>query len=180
IEVCKKKLQNLLQLMISPANSDRSLLTDEGYKLQKLALEKELKALEGTEVTDEKIVAANKNTEEVIEFGIRAKQEFENGNNKKKRTIFMGLGLHPTLKERLVDYHSPKYIETLENMKKDIDEALEWVAPNKQTDLASQMWTLFPTIPSVLRGWESRPACEIMSLTCTVHYPARFTIIASF
>lgn len=152
IEVCKKKLHNLLQLKISPVNSDGSILSDEDYKLQKVALEQELKALQGEEVTDEKVATANKNTEDVIAFGIQAKQEFEKGNNKKKRQIFMGIGLHPTLKDRLVDYHSPKYIESLENIKKDIDEAWEWVAPNKQIDLASQMWTLFPTIPSVLRG----------------------------
>ncbi len=150
---CKQKLQNLLQLKISPANSDGSLLSDEGYRTQKQILEQELKVLEeqlGGNV--EKQQEADEKTKKAVTFAIRAQQEFKKGDSKKKRDIFMGLGLHPKLQERIVRFDSPKYLFTLEQIKKEIDNGLERVAPRNQVDLASQMGACFSSIPTVLRG----------------------------
>lgn len=150
---CKQKLQNLLQLKISPANSDGSLLNDEDYRGQKQVLEQELKALEqqlGGSVGKQQ--EADEKTEKAITFAIRAQREFRKGDSKKKREIFMGLGSHPKLQERIVSFDSPKYLFELEEMKKDIDEALIRVAPSNQVDLSIQTGAFFSSIPTMLRG----------------------------
>ncbi len=160
---CKQKLQNLLQLKISPANSDGSLLSDEDYKVQKQTLEQELKVLEQqVGGNTEKQQEADEKTKKAITFAIRAQQEFIKGDSKKKRDIFMGLGLHPTLQEKIVQFNSPKYLFTLGKIKKDIYDGGGWVAPTNQVDLASQMGDYFSSIPTVLRGQELRLAYEIM------------------
>jgi DNA invertase Pin-like site-specific DNA recombinase len=150
---CKQKLQNLLQLKIAPANSDGSLLNDEDYKTQKQILEQELKTLEeqlgGSAGKQQE---ADEKTGKAITFAIRAQREFRKGDSKKKREIFMGLGSHPKLQERIVSFDSPKYLFELEEMKKDIDEAFLRVAPSNQLDLAIQSGAFFSSIPTVLRG----------------------------
>jgi len=175
---CKKKLQNLLQLKISSVNSDGSLLSDEEYKVQKTELEKELKTLEGQGINKDKVAEANEKTAKAVTFAILAQRRFTKGDPAVKRDIFMGLGLHPTLEEKIVRFNSPKYLFALEKIKKDIDNGVDGVAPLKKIDSTGQMGDYFNSIPTVLRGRELRPTCEIMSLTCTVHYPARSHIIA--
>jgi site-specific DNA recombinase len=150
---CKQKLQNLLQLKISPTNSDGSLLSDNDYGAQKQALEQELKTLErqlggGVEKQQE----ADKKTKKAITFAIRAQQRFAKRDPKIQRDIFMGLGSHPKLQERTVSFDSPKYLFELEEMKKDIDEALIRVAPSNQIDLSIQTGAFFSSIPTMLRG----------------------------
>ncbi len=164
-KACKQKLQNLLQLKISPANSDGSLISDDEYKTQKQTLESELKAIEaqlggGAEKAEE----ADQKTIKAISFAIRAKQRFEERIPKVQRDIFMGLGSHPILQQRTVIFDSPKYLFALEKMKKEIDEEIKRIAPNNQIDLASQMPALCSSIPTVLRGRELNPTCKIMHL----------------
>lgn len=175
---CKKKLQNLLQLKISPTNSDGSLLSDVEYKSQKEALDNELKVLEKQLNNPGKEEAeADENTKKAVKFAILAQRRFVKGDPKVKRDIFMGLGLRPTLQNKIVRFDSPKYLFALENIKKDIDDGGNGVAPTNQIDSAIQTEQFFSSIPTVLRGRELRPTCKIMSLTCTVHYPARSTIL---
>lgn len=150
---CKQKLQNLLQLKISPANSDGSLLSDNDYGAQKQALEQELKALEQQlGGSAEKQQEADEKTKKAVTFAIRAQQRFAIGDPKIKRDIFMGLGSHPKLQEKIVSFDSPKYLFKVEEMKKDIDEALIRVAPRNQVDLSIQTGAFFSSIPTVLRG----------------------------
>ena len=152
-QACRQKLQNLLQLKISPANSDGNLLSDNDYGVQKQALEQELKALEQQlGGSAEKQQEADEKTKKAITFAIRAQQRFAIGSPKIKRDIFMGLGLHPKLQERTVSFDSPKYLFELEEMKKDIDKALIRVAPSNQVDLSIQTGDFFSSIPTMLRG----------------------------
>lgn len=150
---CKQKLQNLLQLKISPANSDGSLLSDNDYGAQKQALEQELKAL-GQQLggSTEKQQEADEKTKKAVTFAIRAQRRFAERDSKVQRDIFMGLGSHPKLQDRIVSFDSPKYLFELEEMKKDIDEALIRVAPSNQVDLSIQMGAFFSSIPTMLRG----------------------------
>lgn len=150
---CKQKLQNLLQLKISPANSNSNLLSDHDYGMQKQGLEQELKSLEQQlGGSADKQQEADEKTKKAVTFAIRAQQSFAKGDPKIKRDIFMGLGLHPKLQERTVSFDSPKYLFELEEMKKDIDEALIGVAPDNQVDLSIQTGAFLSSIPNMLRG----------------------------
>lgn len=97
-------------------------------------------------------------------FAIEAYRKFVKGDSKVKRDIFMGLGLHPTVEEEMLSFDSPKYLFEIEKIKRDIDESGVMVAPINQLDLVGQMRPKFESILTVLRGWELRPACEIMHL----------------
>ena len=170
---CKLKLQNLLQLKISPANSDGSMLSDADYKEQKLSFEAELKNIEKQRSgTSGDIQEANDKTIRALSFAIRAREKFRKGGLQKKREIFMGLGLNPKLQERKVLFDSPKYLSTIQKMKDDIENNGGEVEPSNKADKSSQMDAFFSSIPTLLRGWELNPAYKIMSLMCTVHYPA--------
>ncbi len=149
----KQRLQNLLQLKISPANSDGSLLSDEEYKNQKQPLEQELKTLEKDfEGNEGKQQEANEKTIDTISFATLAQYKFRKGNKKIRRDFFMGLGLHPKLQDKRLSFDSPKYIEPLAEIKKAIDDELNRVAPNKEIVTVGQMKQIYSSIPSVLRG----------------------------
>jgi DNA invertase Pin-like site-specific DNA recombinase len=152
-EACRIKLNNLLQLKISPTNADSSLLSDEQYKEQKEALESELKAIEKQlGATDDQMIQANNNTERAFNFVARARERFALPDIKVKRDIFMGLGLHLKLKDEKVLFDSPKYIQTLEVMKKAAPIIAERVAPEKEAELRAQFEEKYASIPTVLRG----------------------------
>jgi len=156
---CRIKLNNLLQLKISPANQDGSLLSDEQYKVQKETLEAELKGL-GKQLMgmDERLIRANDQTEKAFTFATRAKERFANGDIKIKRDIFMGLGSHLTLKDKIVGFDAPEYIYTLKKMKEAEPIIAERVAPENQPEYTHQMETYFASSSTLLRGRESRPA----------------------
>ena len=154
-ESCKKKLANLLNLKISPANSDSSLLSDEEYKKQKETIEAEINAInkqlgEG----EERGKQADIKTKKALTFAALALGRFNNTDDwRVKRDIFKGLaGLNLNLKGGIVNFDSPKYIETMAEIKKDVDGAKKRVESNDLPVNPIKMEALYASIPSVLRG----------------------------
>lgn len=170
----RARLDNLLQLKISPANSDGSLLSDEAYKQQKVELENELKGIEKQlGDVDNRMIQANDQTEKAFTFAARAQERFNTTKDLKvKRDIFMGLGLNLKLHDRKVLFDAPKYILEIEKMKNEAPIIAERVEPKKEPVNMALLGEKFSSIPTVLRGLELRQVCEIMSLKCTLHYPA--------
>ncbi|MBI3290447.1 recombinase family protein [Candidatus Microgenomates bacterium] len=156
---CRKKLDNLLQLKISPSNMDGSLLSDEQYKFQKEDLETELKNLsKQLSGMDDRMIQANDQTEKAFTFAARARARFATGDNKIKRDIFMGFGLHLTLQDKTVRFDAPKYINTIKEMMESEPIIADRVAPRKEPDFTHEMENYYASIPTLLRGRESRPA----------------------
>jgi len=122
-------------------------------------LEAELKGL-GKQLMgmDERLIRANDQTEKAFTFATRAKERFANGDIKIKRDIFMGLGSHLTLKDKIVGFDAPEYIYTLKKMKEAEPIIAERVAPENQPEYTHQMETYFASSSTLLRGRESRPA----------------------
>ena len=150
------KLDNLLQLKISPSNADSSLLSDEQYKEKKEVLESELRVIDKQLGNfDEEMIKSNDDTVRAFNFVARARERFALPDIKVKRDIFMGLGLHLTLKDRIVGFDSPKYIQTLEVMRKEAPIIAERVAPEKEVELRAQFEEKYASIPTVLRSKES-------------------------
>ena len=169
----RMKLDNLLQLKISPGNSDSSLLSDEDYKLQKTILEAELKVIEKQlGDVDNRMIQVNDQTERAFTFASRAQERFNTTNDLKvKRDIFMGLGLNLTLHGGKVQFDAPKYIIEIERMKKEAPIIADRVEPKKEPINMALLEKNYSSIPAVLRGWELNPACEIMSLACSRTLP---------
>ncbi len=151
----KKKLANLLQLKISPNNSDGTLLSDEDYKAQKETMEAEIKAIDKQlgegELREEQ---ADIKTRKALTFAALALERFNTTDDWKiKRDIFKGLaGLNLNLMGGIVNFDSPKYIYTIEEMKKEVDEIEKRVEPNDWLVNKTKMEAYYASIPSVLRG----------------------------
>jgi len=160
----RMRLDNLLQLKISPANSDGSLLSDEDYRLQKTTLEAELKAIEKRlGDVDNRMVQANDQTEKAFTFASRARERFNTTNDLKvKRDIFMGLGLNLTLHDGKVLFDAPKYLLEIEKMKEDAPIIAKEVEPEKYANNMALLEENYASIPAVLRSQELNLACEIM------------------
>ncbi len=173
-ENCKIKLNNIFQLKISPANTDGSLLNDEDYKQEKEKIEKEMQSIDKQlGITEGSEELADEKTKKALTFGALAIKRFDEGNSKRKRDIFKGLaGLNLNLKLGLVNFDSPNHIQKLAEIKKDVDELEKRVEPKDLIVKSTQTDTLYASVPSLLRGKELNLICKIMSLTCTVHYPA--------
>lgn len=147
------KLDNLLRLKISPANSDSNLLSDERFKEENSRLEKELKDIENQLANvDKRMIQASNDTARGFNFVARAKERFATGDIKRKRDIFMGLGLHLILMDKKVIFDSPKYIIKIAEMKKEAPIIAERVAPEKELAVKAQFEEKYTAIPTMLRG----------------------------
>jgi hypothetical protein len=147
------KLDNLLRLKISPDNSDGSLLSDERFKGENARLENELRGIECQLVNiDERMMQANNDAARGFNFVARAKERFALPDIKIKRDIFMGLGLHLTLRDKIVAFDSPEYIIKIAGMKKGAPIIAERVAPEKELAMRAQFEEKYAAIPNMLRG----------------------------
>jgi len=64
----------------------------------------------------------------------------------------MGLGLHLTLKDKIVAFDSPEYIIKVAEMKKAAPIIAERVAPEKELAVKAQFEEKYASIPTMLRG----------------------------
>lgn len=150
---CRAKIDNLLQLKISPSNHDGSLLSDERYKEENTKLEKELKDIENQLATiDNRMLEANSDTVKAFNFATRAKERFATGDLKTKRDIFMGLGSHLKLLNKIVHMDSPEYLFTFKKMKEEVPSIAEKVAPSLQSVTAKKMEALWASNSILLRS----------------------------
>lgn len=156
---CRRKLDNLLQLKISSANHDGSLLSDERFGEENGKLEAELKTIEKQLASvDQQMIRANEDTAKAFTFATLAQIRFAAGDMKTKRDIFMGLGSHLTIKNKIVGFDSPDYILILKNMKKVEPSIAVRVAPSEESVFTTKMAALWAANSDLLRGWESHPA----------------------
>lgn len=169
---CRRRLDNLVALKISPDNSDGNMLGNDEFKTRKLELEKELKQIDSQLLNaDERMVQANNETVRVITFATTARERFATGDRQIKRDIFMGLGLHLTLRGKKVCFDAPLYFETIEKMKSEVPIIRKMVASGNQSLDITKTDEFVSSIPALLRGRRSHPDRQIMSLTCNCTLP---------
>ncbi len=118
---CIKKLDNLINLYISPENATRELLTDGEYKERKNSLTQEKAAIEGElRQTEGRVNEWMDLTEKTFHFATYARIWFEKGDFEIKTTILRALGQNFALKEGILHLELKKpYLvikEGLENM----------------------------------------------------------------
>jgi len=152
----RTRLDNLVKLKISPLNSDGSLLSDEQFREQKLALESEIKGL-GKQLgnIDARMIEAAEETNEKFTFAARSRKRYEDGDIKVKREILSQLGSHLILENKTLRIESPLPFMVIKKMKKEAPILQELLAPNKQSLPITKTDALFASIPALLRGQES-------------------------
>ncbi|KKS41854.1 MAG: recombinase [Candidatus Gottesmanbacteria bacterium GW2011_GWB1_43_11] len=155
----RKRLDNLIKLKISPLNSDGSLLSDEQFKEQKLTLEAEIKGLDKQMGNvDQRMFQVAEEINEKFTFAAQARKRFTTGDLQTKRQILEQLGSHLTLQDKILRIDSPISFLTIKKMKKESPVITEMLAPNKQNVPITKIEAFEASIPTMLRGRESRPA----------------------
>lgn len=105
---CLKKIDKLLE---SYLNGD---IPHDTYKAKMTELEKEKKVIKGMiDHTDERVEEWLRKAEDILNFAINAKYEFENGSLAKKKAIVAYLGSDLFLKDNLVSISIQKPIEVV-------------------------------------------------------------------
>jgi site-specific DNA recombinase len=129
---CLKKLNNLLQLKISPLNSDGSLLSDEEYARRKAELIKEKARLE--EVLGDTGGRVNhwlEIAEKTFDFACHARHWFKNGTPEEKSQILQALGSNLILKDKKLLIQLKKPFTWLENVSGGFPEVRATFEPEK-------------------------------------------------
>ncbi|KKS11247.1 MAG: hypothetical protein UU67_C0079G0009 [Candidatus Daviesbacteria bacterium GW2011_GWB1_41_5] len=150
---CLKRIDNLLNLKISPQNTDGSLISDEEYKKQKAALSKEKTNLEEKlNDTGYRVTKWLELAEKTFDFACHARDRFNTGDLQTKKEILFGLGQNLTLKDKtvLVELERPlHFIEKAVQEESTISARLE---PNKKPAVTGKLEDYWVKNPSMLRG----------------------------
>ena len=147
---CLKKLNNLFQLKISPANSDGSLLSDEEYGKQKAELLKEKTRLE------EMFSDRNGNVEKWLEKGERifnfaryARYWFAHGALKEKFEILKALGSNLILKDKKLQIELKIPFIVIGRVVKEVPSARYGFEPEKSEQNEAKINELYSQIPII-------------------------------
>ena len=157
---CLKKIDNLFQLKISPANSDGSLLTDEEYKQQKAELLREKARLE--EILNDRSANVEKwleTGEKIFNFACYASYWFKNGSPRMKFEILKALGSNLILRDKKIVIELHISFVAVGEITAGVPEARDGFEPKKfglnKEDL-DEIFTMSPVVSSAMdkvRTW---------------------------
>lgn len=117
---CTKRIENLLNLYISPQNSNKTILSDEEFSERKISLMKEKEEIKiKMNQSDQRLDDWVELTEQTFKFAAHARYLFGNGTLEDKKAVFQALGQNFLLKDRklTVELHKP-FIAIKEGMEK--------------------------------------------------------------
>ena len=155
---CLRKIDNLLQLKISPMNADGSLLSDEEYAKRKAELIKEkarLQELLGD--TDKRVEKWLEIAERTFDFACHAKYWFENGADQDKASILKSLGSNLILRDRKLMLDLKKPLMAIENVVKGVPQVRGGFEPEKCGLNKGEMEDLYSKNPTVQGYQDSNP-----------------------
>jgi site-specific DNA recombinase len=114
---CKKRLDNLLKLKISPLNSAGDLLDDEGFAHQKAAISAGISHIETKMASTEKDAAHWINPcEKTFNFACYATDHFKNGSPETKRSILAALSSNLTLQDKNLRIPLHKHFQLMQRL----------------------------------------------------------------
>lgn len=170
----KKKLRRLSRIRFS---EEFEKYSDEEREIYDLELEETKKLIDEAKDKINETDGKQENwldlQKQTFEFAVNARHLFENGTLEQKINVARSLGSNLELldKKLLLNQENPYWF--IKKAKNECESLGVSIEPEIIADVKDLNAYLQPAIPTLLRDWESNPACEIMSLTCTVHYPAR-------
>ena len=135
----KQKLQNLLDIFISPENNNKDLLGADDFKQKKRELQKKIALLE-EQINNLKdnFQYADDDTQKTLHFSYRSRYWFENGGREQKRIILTTLDLNPILDNRIVRIHLLKPFEYIKETKKALSVRKGRIEPNEWSNTIIQ------------------------------------------
>lgn len=184
-DACLKKLDNLLQLKISPMNADGSLLSDEEYASRKTELFKEktrIQELLGD--TDKRVERWLEAMERAFDFACHAKHWFANGTDQTKATILRALGSNLILKDRKLVVELKNPLIEIKNVVRGVPQVRGMFEPAKCGLNKGDLEALYSKNPMVLSTLDkvrtvlSHDTSCITGETCDWFFP-NFEIIES-
>jgi hypothetical protein len=136
---CLSRIDNLVKLKTSQENTDGSLLSDEEYSQQRMALLREKQVLEELlNDTGQRVERWIKLTEETFEFACTLRERFSNGDPQTKKTILMILGSNLTLRDKRVRIEAKKPFLILEQSNRGCWVQNEPIEPKKHRSTEPQ------------------------------------------
>lgn len=103
-----QRLDRLREVYVSPRNKDGLVMSEEEYLSDKTELVTEKKKIKKSiDQLDIRVDDWSKIAEEALDFAREAKEKFENGDNKQKRSIFRAIGLNQVLKGKKLYVEDP-------------------------------------------------------------------------
>jgi DNA invertase Pin-like site-specific DNA recombinase len=129
---CVRRIDNMVKLKTSPANSDGSLLSDEEYGRQRVELLKEKSTLEELlKDTGHRVEQWLKLSEQTFEFACTARSRFASGDPKTKKEILSTIGSNLILKDKKLIIEASKPFFILEKSLSDDGHETEPIEPEK-------------------------------------------------
>jgi DNA invertase Pin-like site-specific DNA recombinase len=118
---CLRKLDNLLQLKISPLNTDGSMLSDQEYAKRKANLvEEKIRLEELLNDTSHRVNNWLDIAEKTFGFACNARNQFAEGSNEEKGQILQIIGSNLTLKDKKLCIQASKTLALIEKVVRDI------------------------------------------------------------
>lgn len=144
----RKKLDNLLELKISPNNTDGILLSDEEFESRKNILVKDKHAIEN------KLEKLNTGmddwidiTAKTFDFAARAKRRFEEGGVDDKKIILKAIGSNLYLKDKKLDIQARTPFLLIKNAVNETRKTNKSLEPNEMPVFMEKNGELYPQNP---------------------------------
>ncbi len=155
---CLKKLDNLLQLKISPSNSDGSLLSDEEYAKRKGKLmEEKLRLEEILHDREGRIDRWLEVAESTFDFACHARQWFQNGTPEEKTRILQALGSNLNLKDKILQIELKKTFLWLADVSGGFPEVKPAFEPKNSGKNELKLEKCYSQNLTLRRRWDSNP-----------------------
>jgi site-specific DNA recombinase len=141
---CVKRLDNLVQLKISPANSDNTLLSDSEFLAQKTALVTEKTKLEESLSNQgQRVNNWLETVEEHFNFALHARHRFEVGTPEEKREMLVTIGSNLTLLDKVLGLDLENEYAFLEYVKEVEPSVSEEFEHEKSADISIDLESLW-------------------------------------
>jgi site-specific DNA recombinase len=152
---CIKRIDNLVQLKISPQNTDNQLLTDSEFKAQKQILLKEKSELEERmKDAGNRITKWLELSEKTFDLACHAKYWFKEGDKKTKQEILQFLGSNLTIKDKIVRINLQKPFELIQQLITKEPTITPMFEPMKKTDESEDIEAIWSQNPTLLAYWD--------------------------
>ena len=153
---CQKKSDNLLNLFISPNNTNKLILSDEGYAENKKIIDNEIAEIKNN------LNKLDKRAEEwadlaidTFNFACYAEYHFKNGDFETKKKILLGLGSNLTMKGGKIEVVLPKHLELIKNSKENFKVEIKTFEPKNFVEYKAKTGLYQPVSTSMLPGSDS-------------------------
>lgn len=157
---CVKRLDNLVKLKISPVNSEGSLLSDEEFLAQKIAIVTEKGKLEESLANQgQRVNNWLEQVEEHFNFALHARHRFEVGTPEEKREMVVTIGSNLTLLDKVLGLDLGNEYAFLEYVKKIEPSVSEGLEHEKSIDISIDLESLWAQNPLVLRAIDAIRTC---------------------